>query len=77
MLSKVAGQLLLFAITCFQSSKASPDTANWLYPSKHASSPFRFESQDTLDAAWTSVFAAPALTMVCQKEQEGAAWFGG
>ena len=77
MLSKVAGQLLVLAVTCFQPSRASGDTANWLYPSKNASSPFRFESQDTLDAAWTSVFAAPVLTMFCQLEEKGAAWFNG
>ena len=50
--------------------------ANWLYPPKHASSLFKFESQDTLDASWMSVFAAPVLTMVCQYEGKGA-WFNG
>ena len=74
MLSKVAGQLLFFAIACFQSSRASADTADWLYPSRNASSPMRFENQDTLVAAWTSVFAAPVLSMDCQME-DGAEFF--
>ena len=77
MLSKVAGRLLFFAITCLQLCRASTDTANWLYPPKHASTLFRFESQDTLDAAWTSVFEAPVLIMVCQLEEKDAAWFSG
>ena len=76
MLSKVAGRLLFVAIACFQSSRASTVTANWLYPPRNASS-LRFESQDTLYAAWISVFEAPVLTMFCQLEEKGAAWYNG
>ena len=65
MLPHGASQLLLFLVATFLlQSTASAGRANWLFPASEA--PLEFESQDTIDASWTSKFVAPVLTLFCQ-----------
>lgn len=73
MLPQVAGQLLFFlATTPLLASTAAADTANWFFPSYvPQAAPVTFESQDTIDAAWTSEFVAPVLVMFCDTNNSG------
>lgn len=72
MLPQLAGQLLFFlATTSLLPSRASADTANWQFPAYVQNAPpITFESQDTIDAAWTSVFVAPVLVMFCETNND-------
>lgn len=73
MLPRLPGQLLFFlATTSLLSSTASSDTSKWLFPAYVPNAaPVTFESQDTIDAAWTSEFVAPVLTMFCLTDSNG------
>ncbi|CAD6573785.1 MAG: hypothetical protein ASARMPREDX12_006244 [Alectoria sarmentosa] len=68
MLPRPVGQLLFFlATTSLLLFVASADTANWLFPAYVPNAaPVTFESQDTIDASWTSEFVAPVLVMFCE-----------
>lgn len=74
MLPQAAGPLLLFlATTSLLPSIASADTANWLFPAYVENAALvTFESQDTIDAAWTSKFVAPVLVLFCETSNNGA-----
>ncbi|KAF6240049.1 hypothetical protein HO173_001659 [Letharia columbiana] len=73
MLPQLAGHLLFFlATTSLLPSTASADTANWLFPAYVQNAPpITLESQDTMDASWTSEFVAPVLVMFCQTGNDG------
>ncbi|KAM0803567.1 hypothetical protein BDR22DRAFT_886402 [Usnea florida] len=67
MLPPLAGQLLCFlATTSLLALRASADSADWLFPAYIPNAPpITFQSQDTIDAAWTSAFVAPVLVLFC------------
>ena len=73
MLLQLPSQLLFFlATTSLLLFTHSADTGTWLFPAYVPNTPLvTFESQDTIDAAWTSVFVAPVLTMFCQTSNNG------
>lgn len=73
MLPRLPSQLLFFLTsTSLLLSTHSADTATWLFPAYVPNAPLvTFESQDTIDAAWTSVYVAPVLTMFCQTGNNG------
>ena len=74
MLPPSAGQLLYFlATTSLLALKASADSTIWLFPAYVPNAPpITFESQDTIDAAWTSAFVAPLLVLFCQTNNDNA-----
>ena len=68
MLSQLPVQLLFFLATVsLLPSTASAHVANWLFPAVIPNAPLlTFESQDTIDASWTSSLVAPVLRMFCK-----------
>ena len=73
MLPQLPGPLLFFlAATSLIRTTASADATNWLFPAYVPNAPpITFESQDTIDASWTSDFVAPVLSMFCQTNNSG------
>lgn len=73
MLPQLIGPLLFFlATTSLLSFSVSADAANWMFPADvQNAAPVTFESQDTIDAAWTSEFVAPVLVMFCDTNNDG------
>lgn len=72
MLPQLVGQLFFFlASTSLLAFTSSADTGNWLFPAYvENAAPVTFESQDTIDAAWTSEFVAPVLVLFCQVDND-------
>ena len=73
MLPPLADRLLCFLATVsLLALRASADSTNWLFPAYHPNAPpVTFQSQDTIDAAWTSAYVAPVLVLFCQTNNDG------
>lgn len=78
MLPQLIGPLLFFpATTSLLSFSVSADVANWIFPAVvQNAAPVTFESQDTIDAAWTSEFVAPMLVMFCDTNNDNEYYIG-